>query len=83
MTKFGQEVTFQVAGARPQAPLYAQLHAKQIGALVASPIAIAPLSYAQEMAGLNGRVSRILVQPAPGRRGPGARRARRRSPAAG
>jgi putative ABC transport system permease protein len=64
--KFGEEVTFQVAGQSVQAPLYAQLHERQIGALIASPVAIAPLSYAQEMTGLGGRVSRILVQPAAG-----------------
>jgi putative ABC transport system permease protein len=66
VTKFGQEVTLQLAGRSTQAPLYAQLHANQIGALVANPIAIAPLSFAQEMTGLKARVSRILVQPAPG-----------------
>jgi putative ABC transport system permease protein len=66
VTKFGQEVTLQLAGHTTQAPLYAQLHEKQIGQLVASPVAIAQLSYAQEMTGLSHRVSRILVQPAPG-----------------
>ena len=66
VTKFGQEVTFQLAGRTDRAPLYAQLHEKQIGQLIASPVAIAPLSYAQEMTGLPARVSRILVQPAAG-----------------
>ena len=32
-----------------------------------SPIVIAPLFYAQELTGLTGRVSRILVEPDPGR----------------
>jgi putative ABC transport system permease protein len=64
--KFGQEVTFQLAGHTTQAPLYAQLHASQIGSLIASPVAIAPLSFAQEMTGFSSRVSRILVQPAAG-----------------
>jgi putative ABC transport system permease protein len=66
VTKFGQEATFEVGGHVAQAALYEQLHAKQIGALIQSPIAVAPLSFAQEMAGLGGRVSRILVEPAPG-----------------
>ncbi len=66
VTKFGQEATFEVAGHVTQAALYEQLHAKQIGALIQSPIAVAPLSFAQEMSGLGGRVSRILVEPAPG-----------------
>ena len=67
VTKFGQEATFELGGRVAQAPLYEQLHAKQIGPLIQSPIAVAPLEFAQEMAGLGGRVSRILVEPAPGR----------------
>jgi putative ABC transport system permease protein len=64
--KFGQEVTFQLAGHTTPAPLYAQLHERQIGSLIASPVAIAPLSFAQEMTDLPERVSRILIQPEPG-----------------
>ncbi|HEY2141903.1 MAG TPA: ABC transporter permease [Solirubrobacteraceae bacterium] len=67
VTKFGREVTFQVAGRSVQAPLYTQLTAKQIGPLISSPVAVASLEFAQEMTGLGGRVSRILVEPAPGR----------------
>ncbi|HUN77657.1 MAG TPA: ABC transporter permease, partial [Solirubrobacteraceae bacterium] len=67
VTKFGQEVTFQLSGKTAQAALYTQLHAKQIGPLVQSPIAVGPLSFVQEISGLGGRVSRILVEPAPGR----------------
>lgn len=60
---FGQEATFQLDGRNVRAPLYAVLRRAQIGALAASPIAVAPLSFAQQMAGLDGRLSRILVQP--------------------
>ncbi len=66
VTKFGKEVTVQADGRAVAAPLYSQLHASQVGPLVATPIAIAPLFFAQEIAGLPGRVSRILVEPAPG-----------------
>jgi putative ABC transport system permease protein len=66
VTAYGREVTFQLAGRTALAPLYEQLDHKQIGPLIASPIAVAPLSYAQEMAGLQGRLSRVLVQPARG-----------------
>jgi putative ABC transport system permease protein len=66
VTKFGAEVKFQVAGRTEYAPLYAQLRKQQIGALIASPIAIAPLAFVQEMTGLKGRVSRILVSSGPG-----------------
>ena len=69
VTRFGQEVTLQLDGRTVQAPLYAQLHEKQIGALVASPLAISQLSYTQELTGLSHRVSRILVYPSPGATG--------------
>lgn len=67
VVKFGKEVTLQLFGRTEHAPLYEQLHERQIGSLVASPIVIAPLFFAQEMAGLTGRVSRILVEPTAGK----------------
>ena len=68
VVRFGQEVTLRLAGHTVQAPLYAQLDERQIGQLARSPVVIAPLSYVQEMTGLQGRVSRVLVQPQPGAR---------------
>ncbi len=66
VTRFGQEVTFELAGHTAQAPLYRVLSARQSGALAASPVAVAPLFFAQELTGLPGRITRILVQPAAG-----------------
>ena len=66
VTKFGKEVTLRMYGRSERAPLYELLHEKQIGGLAASPVIVAPLFFAQEMTGLAGRISRILVQPAPG-----------------
>jgi putative ABC transport system permease protein len=66
VTKFGEEATFELGGKVVQEPLYAQLSAKQIGPLIQSPIVVATLATVQEMTGLHGRVSRILVQPAAG-----------------
>jgi putative ABC transport system permease protein len=66
VTQFGQEATFQLAGHTATAPLYEQLHARQIGALIGTPVALAPLGFAQELAGVGAHVSRILVQPTPG-----------------
>ena len=66
VTKFGREVTLKLYGRTEKAPLYEQLQARQVGGLVDSPIVVAPMFFAQEMAGLAGRVSRILVVPAPG-----------------
>ncbi|HWY18255.1 MAG TPA: FtsX-like permease family protein [Solirubrobacteraceae bacterium] len=67
IVKFGEEATFKLNGLLAEAPLYEQLHAAQIGPLISSPIAVTSLAAAQEMSGLAGRVSRILVEPAPGR----------------
>jgi len=66
--RFGQEATFELYGRTATAPLYAQLSKRQIGSLAASPVALVPLSFLQEMSGLSGRVTRILVQPVPGMR---------------
>jgi len=64
--RFGREVTLEMYGRRERAPLYEQLRAGQIGGLSDSPIVVAPLFYAQELTGLAGRVSRILVRVDPG-----------------
>jgi putative ABC transport system permease protein len=66
VSRFGQEVHFQLSGRTAELPLYSQLRASQVGPLAASAVAIAPLSAAQEMTGLSARVSRILVAPAGG-----------------
>ncbi len=66
VTKFGGEVKFQTAGRTEYLPLYAQLHRRQIGDLAASPVAIVPLLNAQQMSGLPGSLSRILVAPRAG-----------------
>jgi putative ABC transport system permease protein len=64
--KFGDSVKFQTLGHSSEAALYSQLTEKQIGALISSPIAVSTLEYVQAASGLKGRVSRILVEPAPG-----------------
>jgi putative ABC transport system permease protein len=64
--RFGQEMTLRLAGHSLQVPLYEVLGARRVGALASSPVALAPLSFAQEAAALPGRLSRILVQPRSG-----------------
>ncbi len=64
--KFGDIIKFQALGHTSEAALYSKLGEKQIGALISSPIAISTLEYVQKASGLNGRVSRILVEPKPG-----------------
>ncbi len=64
--KFGSIVSVEALGHVSEAGLYQRLTEKQIGALISSPIAVGPLEYVQEASGLAGRVSRILVEAAPG-----------------
>jgi putative ABC transport system permease protein len=64
--KFGETIKFQTLGHASEAALYSRLGEKQIGALISSPIAISTLEYVQKASGLDGRVSRILVEPKPG-----------------
>ncbi|HEX4837691.1 MAG TPA: ABC transporter permease, partial [Solirubrobacteraceae bacterium] len=65
-SKFSDAITFQVLGHTSEAGLYTRLTERQIGPLISSPIAVGPLEYVQGASGLAGRVSRILVEPAPG-----------------
>lgn len=67
VSSFGQEMTFEISAHRTRAPLYQRLSAGQIGGLSWSPVALAPLFYAQQLTGLEGRISRIFVAPEPGR----------------
>jgi putative ABC transport system permease protein len=47
--------------------LAATLSRQQIGGLVDSPVAVAPIAYAQKITGMSGRISRIFVRIAAGR----------------
>lgn len=59
----GQEALLNINGVDRPARIAAQLSEDQIGALVDSPIGVAPLRYAQDLAGERGRISRIFVLP--------------------
>jgi putative ABC transport system permease protein len=67
-------------GAQPLAPIKLQIGARTVGALVGaeldagtvgalvhSPVAVAPLAYAQKLTGMQGRITRLFVQAVPGR----------------
>jgi putative ABC transport system permease protein len=49
--------------------LAATLQPREIGALVHSPVALAPLRYAQTLTGMPGMLTRIFVQVQPGKSG--------------
>jgi putative ABC transport system permease protein len=61
-----QTVGLEIGARGLTALMGAKLDAGDIGALVRSPVAIAPLAYAQEATGLRGRITRILVRVRPG-----------------
>lgn len=62
-----QPVRVETSAGVTTLPLGAELQRKEIDSLVHSPVAIAPISVAQEITGMKGRISRIFVQPASGR----------------
>lgn len=63
----GQDVLLDINGTKRSAPLAVQLAEAQVGALVSSPIGVAPLGYAQRLSGQPNRITRVFVLPEPGR----------------
>jgi putative ABC transport system permease protein len=64
----GGRMRLDIAGRVTRTRLAASLGQRELSDLIRSPIAVAPLLYAQRLSGLQGRVSRILVSTEPGRR---------------
>jgi putative ABC transport system permease protein len=61
-----QLIKIQAGASTTRALLGITLQERDIGALVHSPVALAPLGYAQHITGMTGRVSRIFVEPQEG-----------------
>jgi putative ABC transport system permease protein len=64
-----QPVKLQVGASIVPALLGATLQASDVGPLVNSPVAVAPLDYAQKLTDMQGRITRIFVQVLPGHSG--------------
>jgi putative ABC transport system permease protein len=62
-----QVVELQVGARAMHVLLGITLEESDIGSLVHSPVALAPLKYAQQLTGMAGRITRIFVQPQRGR----------------
>jgi putative ABC transport system permease protein len=60
-------VTLQTGGRVQRVLVGAELNSRSIGALADSPIAVAPLAYAQRLTAMQARLTRIFVQVDPGR----------------
>lgn len=63
---YGDQVGLAMGARVVPALLGAQLQESEIGDLVFSPVGLAPLAYAQELSGMEGRITRIFVEPEPG-----------------
>ena len=65
---FGESVTLQVQGRSVLAPIGAIVGSNDVGVLAEVPAIVMPLDYAQQITGMEGRVSRIVVLADPTRR---------------
>jgi putative ABC transport system permease protein len=63
----GQPIRVEVGTRVVRLSVDAELERRHVGPLAESPVAMVPLGFAQEIAGLSGRLSRIYVQPEQGR----------------
>src|SRR6204780_4411575 len=63
-----QTIKLQIGAKVVTTLLAATLKQRDISRLVHSPVALAPVAYAQQVAGLNGRITRIFIEPEAGRR---------------
>ena len=63
---FLQTVKLRIGADLLPALVGAELNTGEIGALAHSPVAVAPLAYAQQITGMQGRITRIFVLPATG-----------------
>jgi len=63
---FGDAITLQTAGRSVRVIVGAVVSGRDVGALAESPIAFAPIRYAQQLTGMRGRISRLYVVPKPG-----------------
>ena len=64
----GDEVGMEVGEKLEKVPVAGILGTDEVGDLTESPIALASLGFAQEVAGMNGRISRVLVSPSKGQK---------------
>ncbi|MGA2166365.1 MAG: ABC transporter permease, partial [Solirubrobacteraceae bacterium] len=62
-----QTIQLQIGAQVTTTLLGATLNEGDIGGLVHSPVALAPVAYAQQITGMSGRITRIFVEVQPGR----------------
>jgi putative ABC transport system permease protein len=62
-----QPIKLQIGASSVTALVGTELGVKAIGGLAHSPVAVAPLAYAQKLTGMRGRITRVFVQAMGGR----------------
>jgi putative ABC transport system permease protein len=62
-----QSAELQIGARKQPAFLGAVLLESEVGGLIDSPAGLAPIPYAQQLGGMRGRITSVLVQPEPGR----------------
>jgi putative ABC transport system permease protein len=65
----GETVAVASNGQLRAAPVKALLGGGALGSAASSPVAVATLAVAQQLTGMGGRVSEVLIEPAPGKTG--------------
>ncbi|HEX7291404.1 MAG TPA: FtsX-like permease family protein [Conexibacter sp.] len=60
--RFGQSLTVEIGGHVRRVPVGAVVGRSDVGPLTDAPAVVAPLAFAQRLAGMNGRVSRVFVR---------------------
>lgn len=58
-------VSLEISGSRQSVPVALTLSESEVGGLVHSPVALAPVRYAQALTNLSGKLSRIFIQAQP------------------
>jgi putative ABC transport system permease protein len=66
----GEKLTLETGAKLTTTYLGATLQEREIGGLVSSPVAFAPLTYAQHLSAIGPRITRIFVRPVAGRLAP-------------
>ncbi|HEY4811565.1 MAG TPA: ABC transporter permease, partial [Solirubrobacteraceae bacterium] len=66
----GEKLTLEIGAKLTTTYLGATLLEREIGGLVSSPVAFAPLTYAQHLSAIGPRITRVFVRPAAGRVAP-------------
>ena len=63
----GDELRLSVFGRQERVRVAAVVGRRQVGALADSPVVVGPMSYVQQLTGMHGKVTHILVAPRAGR----------------